>query len=171
MISKFKGIDAPNIPCEVAIAIASGLFIKAEIFKADYYFNEALFIDYVDNEWCWRITSNNYKILFIPELQMSHQLGNGTRKLFSRTKVLHSTFRYYYIIRNGFYLAFYSKYLTFGERILLLKDTVKLQCTLILLYKNIKLLKLYMYAFLNAICKKMGKANIQVLDYCKQLGE
>ena len=40
---------------EVFQTIASGLFVKLEIIDDTLLQNEALFIDYVDFEWCWNV--------------------------------------------------------------------------------------------------------------------
>lgn len=165
MKSKFKSVCPPDNPMDLAMGISSGSFIRAELFRTGYNFNENLFIDYVDNEWCWRLTYDGKKILLIPSIKMMHQLGDGTRKLLGRTKVLHSNIRYYYILRNGYYLVFHCKYLSLKERIELFIITKKLQVTLMLIYKSWKLIFLYFNAFYCGFFKCMGKANKTAIKY------
>jgi len=89
---------------ELAHAISSGTLIPAEVLKKVGLMNEKFFIDWVDNEWCWRVTKAGYKIYSPTNVKITHQLGDGVIKLGKIKLTKRSVFRFYYILRNGFYL-------------------------------------------------------------------
>lgn len=80
-------------------------------------FDEWMFIDLVDNDFCMRLKMNDYKILRINAAVMSHQVGNQeTIELPFGKKIVifnHSPFRNYYYVRNSIY--YIRKYRTFSN--------------------------------------------------------
>lgn len=157
MIKKFKSVPFVKEPTFVQHAIASGSIIDVSCLGNVGLMDENLFIDYVDFEFCWRLTNFGYKILTIPSIVINHQLGDGTKKILNRQVTLRSDIRYFYILRNGFYLGFYCKYLSIAEKISLLKRTISFSCGILLLKHNLKSLKLVFSAFFAGITKKLGK--------------
>jgi len=82
------------------LVISSGILIKMKVFKKVGFFDESLFIDYVDFEWCFRINYFDEKIYIVPSAVLKHKIGKGLRYfLFLRTNS-HEPFRTYYKIRN-----------------------------------------------------------------------
>lgn len=82
--------------------IASGNVIKLSVWEKIGKFNENFFIDEVDNEFCYRLIENGYKIKAINAI-MSHQIGNPKKTLFP-TINNHHGIRLYYIFRNSLYI-------------------------------------------------------------------
>lgn len=97
-------------------AIASGLILRNTPIHNNGLFNEDLFIDMVDFEYCWRILENGYKILSCKNLVLSHELGDSCVIFFGIRIAKRVKIRYYYIIRNTLYLAKFSKYLNIKDR-------------------------------------------------------
>jgi len=83
---------------------------------------EELFIDWVDFEWCCRASQKSFCILSVPGVSIEHRMGNGARKIAGRTVALRNRVRYYYMIRNGFYIIFHLKVLKPHEKFLFLLD-------------------------------------------------
>lgn len=106
-----------NKPTIVFQSIASGLIIDLKKLSEVGCMNEELFIDYVDFEWCWRVNCAGYKIMCLPQLSITHSLGDGTVSVGIKKISEHSSIRYYYITRNTFYLSLYSKALPFLMKI------------------------------------------------------
>lgn len=111
IISVYQKIDnrkeIKKKPYFVNCIMTSGNFLNLEIAKKLGDFDEKLFIDEVDHEYCYRIIQENYKILVLPEVKLIHNLGNlKDFKYFYITN--HSAIRRYYKIRNKLYVA--SKY-------------------------------------------------------------
>jgi rhamnosyltransferase len=67
---------------------------------------DALFIDFVDLEWCARARKRGFSVLGVPSITMSHSLGDTPVRLFGRTFAMHSPTRHYYLFRNATALIF-----------------------------------------------------------------
>ena len=62
-------------------------------------FDEILFIDEVDHDFCTRLVFSNYKILKINTCHVNHRLGEPTKTFFPKVQY-ESDFRLFYIFRN-----------------------------------------------------------------------
>lgn len=95
--------------------ITSGNIINLKIWDEIGKFNEDLFIDEVDHEFCYRLKEHNYEIIKINTITMYHQLGNARRTVLPQ-RCPHSGIRLYYIFRNILYVKRwhpnFSKYYT-----------------------------------------------------------
>ncbi|MFQ6791635.1 MAG: glycosyltransferase family 2 protein [Thomasclavelia sp.] len=97
---------------EVNTCITSGSITNVKIWDKLNGFNEKLFIDYVDFEYCQRIRKNGYKIYQIQGLFLYHVIGDGkVYKIFNKQIEVfnHSAKRKYYIVRNKIYCDFLNK--------------------------------------------------------------
>lgn len=71
------------------------------------YFDEKLFIDSVDHEFCFRIKKHGYGVYRINDIKLEHNLGEiETKKFFNKKLYVtnHNYIRRYYITRNLFYV-------------------------------------------------------------------
>lgn len=91
-------------PVKVSCLIASGLLIHNKALATIGLMDEALFIDYVDTEWCLRCESFGYDIFLIPTVTLEHEIGDSTLSLGKFKVPVHSPWRRYYRVRNGFKL-------------------------------------------------------------------
>lgn len=93
----------------VSSCITSGNYINLDVWKKIGGFDEKLFIDKVDTDYCYRLIQNGYKILKIPYVGILHEVGSSTKRhsILGKQFVVfnHSPFRCYYIIRNQIYFA------------------------------------------------------------------
>ena len=93
----------------VSSCITSGNYINLDVWKKIGGFDEKLFIDKVDTDYCYRLIQNGYKILKIPYVGILHEVGRNTKRhsILGKQFVVfnHSPFRCYYIIRNQIYFA------------------------------------------------------------------
>ena len=88
-------------------AITSGAIIDINIARQLGGFNEKLFIDQVDFEYCYRARRAGYKILQFNDIKMSHHLGISKRYSFFCVQYdlsFHEGIRKYYILRNNLYV-------------------------------------------------------------------
>lgn len=86
--------------------ITSGNLLKSEIFEKAGFFEEKLFIDYVDHEFCYRIFNDGYKMIKVRNAVLLHSLGRTKEKKFLWKNIIytnHSSLRKYYMTRNRFY--------------------------------------------------------------------
>lgn len=88
--------------------ITSGSLTSFPAWKRIGGFDDKMFIDGVDFEFCDRLRKNGYSILRVGYLELCHELGNMTSHKFLWKTVRvqnHSATRKYYIVRNRFYVA------------------------------------------------------------------
>ena len=95
---------------QVDSLITSGSLVNLEVLRELKGFNEKLFIDEVDHEYCFRANESGYKVVCIRTGFLSHSLGekisaSGIITGKSTIKTLHNPLRIYYIIRNGLYIS------------------------------------------------------------------
>ncbi|MBR4677203.1 MAG: glycosyltransferase [Bacteroidales bacterium] len=83
--------------------ICSANIVKTDCWKEIGGFNEELFIDEVDYEFCYRIRQRQYQIVINYDIFFHHSLGNDKLTLLPH-KNIHSDFRLYYIFRNLMYI-------------------------------------------------------------------
>lgn len=95
---------------ETDLCITSGSLTNIEICKKVGGFDEIMFIDIVDWEFCYRLRKKGYKIIQVNTVILIHELGNlQIHKLFGRKFHVgnHSPIRKYFFFRNCIY--FYKK--------------------------------------------------------------
>lgn len=155
MLTKFSYMKRIKKPIYVEHAIASGTIIKTAIFSVIGLMDDKLFIDYVDFEWCWRLKQQNMKILCVPNVVINHALGDGSKRIMGVNVTVRSNVRYYYMIRNGCYLALFCPNLKYHEKILLLKKNFRLSIAVFLLRRNRKTFFLILEAWFCGIFKKL----------------
>lgn len=91
-------------PVPVDFAISSGTFTTWKVMEKAGLFDEDFFIDFVDIEWCLRCRKSGIKIYVIPDAILYHKIGIRTIKKCGLTISVHSPYRTYYKVRNGFLL-------------------------------------------------------------------
>lgn len=87
--------------------ITSGSLLRLKTWNEIGGFDENMFIDGVDFEFCYRAIINNKKIIQINSVCLYHEIGNIKIHHFVGLKVIvknHSPFRKYYIARNIIYI-------------------------------------------------------------------
>ncbi len=89
---------------QVGVCITSGSFNNVEIWDKVGGFDERLFIDSVDNEYCIRLFFCGYKIYRDNSIVLLHELGKRENH-FYKAATNHNQMRRYYIARNSIYVA------------------------------------------------------------------
>lgn len=88
-----------NIVCD--FLITSGCLISLDALESIGGMDEALFIDNVDLEWCFRARRRGYALYGIGDAGMGHAIGDALRTSWLRgSAFVHSPLRLYYIMRN-----------------------------------------------------------------------
>jgi len=159
---KFASDDALGY-AEMLVVMTSGNLIKLSVFDAVGYFNEALFIDYVDSEFCLRCVSQGFKILEVKDAILLHRIGEPVQHRLlgkPRSTTNHSIVRRYYIARNGIYV--YKKF-AFTQPAWVAHDAYQLLKTTILLvlFETDRMQKLaaIIKGVIHGVSGKMGKFN------------
>ncbi len=100
-------------PCsfeETEVAWTSGNLLNLELIQKIGLFDEKLFIDSVDHDYCFRVNLSGFKVLQATNCYLVHPpLGEKSSGNFLGKKKnnydTHSPKRMYFIIRNGLYLS------------------------------------------------------------------
>ena len=90
----------------VNTCITSGAISNLLAWKAVGGYDESMFIDSVDFEYCYRLRKLGYKVIQVKNAQLSHEVGDSTKKRFLFWSFIvgrHSAFRKYYMARNNIY--------------------------------------------------------------------
>lgn len=105
---------------EVMHLITSGSLINLKVRESVGDFDEKLFIDEVDFEYCLRSVQKGFKIICFENIFLDHQLGTTSyyrslRTSLKTARVLHSPTRMYYMTRNFLYIQCQYKNIFPGE--------------------------------------------------------
>ena len=98
---------ASNSYIEVLTEITSGALTKAEIYKNVGMYDEKLFIDLVDHDYCLSLNKKGFKIIQVNNATLIHNLGESVKKSVLGLKMIptnHSPLRRYYMSRNRHYI-------------------------------------------------------------------
>jgi len=143
------------------IVMTSGNLVNLYLFEKIGEFDENLFIDSVDTEYCLRIYSMRYKIKRIPSVILNHNLGDIQEyKIFGIEfkPTNHNPIRRYYITRNRFYVwhKYNNSYLAFTkwEKMATFKELIK-----VILFEKDKLTKIQfsLKGYIDYRKNKLGK--------------
>lgn len=109
--ARIRGLGVQRFGCDPGdqivftdAAIASGSLIPLSTLGAVGGMHEALFIDLVDIEWCFRARSLGYQSFGVCGAVLRHSLGKAPRKLLGREITHHGPLRSYYFFRNAVWL-------------------------------------------------------------------
>ena len=90
----------------VNTCITSGAFSRVDAWSKIGKYDESMFIDSVDFEYCYRMKKNGYGVIQVRDVKLLHEIGKSEKKRFLFWKINvtgHSAFRKYYIARNNVY--------------------------------------------------------------------
>ncbi|GGH52974.1 dTDP-rhamnosyl transferase RfbF [Comamonas phosphati] len=86
---------------EVDALITSGMMVPYYLYEEGHYFNEPLFIEFVDTEWCFRTLKQGFQHFGCFSVKMKHELSDDApKKIFGVFLLKYSPFRRYYYFRN-----------------------------------------------------------------------
>jgi len=94
----------PGEALEVDHLISSGCLVPMAAWRDAGTLLDALFIDYVDIEWCLRLRHRGWRLYGVGGAQLMHRIGEGVQKLGRRQVAWHGPLRHYYLFRNGIHL-------------------------------------------------------------------
>lgn len=96
--------------------ISSASLIPMSVFLQIGGMESSLFIDFVDQEFCWRASQKGYKFYICESILLNHKVGDGDRSFLFRKIRTTPPFRIYFIFRNYLilfrrnYVPLYWKY-------------------------------------------------------------
>lgn len=146
---------------ECGRAITSGNVLNLKIYSTVGEFDECLFIDKVDDDYCLRLRAEGYKIIRVNKVILDHNLGNISHHMFlwrPQVTTNHSPVRRYYITRNSFYVAKKHKK-NFNDYYRFQLKTLFYEFVKIILYEKMKIkkIKAVILGYSDYRRNKMGK--------------
>lgn len=128
----------------VSDTITSGSVFKIANFEKTDYFDENLFIDAVDYEYCYRLRKfYNLRTIIYPNILLNHAVGYRQKTKFGFSIDNYSPLRTYFIIRNHFRIwKDYPELFPKKYKLLLLQHHLIFRIFKIILAEQQKLLKL-----------------------------
>lgn len=144
------------IPCD--FLISSGSLVPMEAFRQVGDFDEGLFIDSVDLEWCCRARDRGLMLYGVCAARLDHRLGDRRQSVFNTFDlVVHSPERVYYMTRNRF-LLYRRGYMPLKWKLKdLLRWMAKFSATLMLVAPRGKYLRMTLRAIGDALAGRSGK--------------
>ena len=110
---------------EVKTLMTSGSFLKSAVFGTDDRFDESLFMDYVDHDFCLRLRQRGFRIIQAFGAVLDHRLGSPTsHRVLGKPFMVpnYSPARYYSNARNR--VIVYRRYLA-SDTLWVLLDNLK----------------------------------------------
>lgn len=146
-IRKNKSI-VDNDYVQVNIYQSSGMFTSMEVLKDVGFMRDELFIDLVDNDFCWRLKSKGYRLYKDFNSRMYHEPGAEKVRILGFNGFRPSPFRWYFLARNTIYLLTCS----YSDKRWLTKSLI-LMIPKVTFYgfKSNKIIQTYKYFYLGVI--------------------
>lgn len=85
--------------------LSSGSLIPKNTYELVGGMDDGLFIDAVDEEYCWRIRKNGLMVVKNNDALLAHKIGEGLRKVLGLNLGISAPIRYYYQFRNVILLS------------------------------------------------------------------
>jgi rhamnosyltransferase len=95
-----KGHQVMDGITEVSQLMSSGTLIKPGVMEDVGMMEEALFIDDVEFEWCWRAAQKGYSFFLSEAGLLYHRTGEATKRILGMPLHITTPFRKYYQYRN-----------------------------------------------------------------------
>jgi rhamnosyltransferase len=102
---RMKRLARSTDPVSCDMLISSGCLISLDAIAEVGQMDGDLFIDYVDMEWCTRARRAGYEVMGLPDITMTHRLGEGCVRVAGRQISVHTPTRSYYLVRNALLFA------------------------------------------------------------------
>jgi rhamnosyltransferase len=147
--------DDPAIACD--FLVSSGSLIPIEALARLGEFDEALFIDSVDLEWCFRARAQGFALYGVCATYLDHRLGDRRKTVLNAELVVHPPERIYYMTRNRF-LLYRRGYMPLKWKV---KDVLrvmgKFAVTMLLIAPRLEYARMTGRAIVDAAAKRGGK--------------
>ena len=138
--------------------ISSGSLVPMEAFASVGEFDEGLFIDSVDLEWCCRARDRGLMLYGVCAARLDHRLGDRRQAVLNAFElVVHSPERVYYMTRNRF-LLYRRPYVPLKWKLKdLLRWLAKFSATLLLVAPRFEYARMTLRAIRDALGGRSGK--------------
>ncbi|WP_041741244.1 glycosyltransferase family 2 protein [Collimonas fungivorans] len=100
IISRMPNNCADNY-VETDALITSGMLVRTDVWTGGVHYDDGLFVDYTDTEWCFRARAKGYKLFGCLRIEMGHAPSDAPpARIFGLSFFRYSPLRRYYYFRN-----------------------------------------------------------------------
>lgn len=102
------GAPPPGSVMDSTTVITSGSIVSLANQRRIGPFDEQLFIDEVDHDYCLRAHDLGLRVVTLPNVRLKHRLGHSRRLPILGDAIkwnVHTPIRHYYMVRNGLYMT------------------------------------------------------------------
>lgn len=100
-----RAIPPTRKEVRVLVMVQSGMLIPVSTWKNVAKYDEHLFIEFVDTDWCYRVNDAGFSIYGTYVISMYHEVSDGApKKFFGFSLLTYSPIRRYYFFRNVIYM-------------------------------------------------------------------
>jgi rhamnosyltransferase len=93
--------DDPHGLVKADALITSGMFVDTQAWKEGIKYDEGMFVDFTDTEWCFRVRDRGYNLYGCLHVEMGHALSDAPPvKIFGLSFFRYSPVRRYFFFRN-----------------------------------------------------------------------
>lgn len=86
---------------ETDVLITSGMLVDSDVWSRGLEYDERLFVDYTDTDWCFRARAAGYRLFVLSSSRMPHALSDAPPVRVGKLHLLrYSPIRRYYYFRN-----------------------------------------------------------------------
>ncbi len=103
MIPKQKNL-VENGVYEVKSIITSGMFTELDVIKSSGFWNDEIFLDMADWDFCWRVLKSGFFCCLTTNAVLTHTLGKSVHRFAGIKLKEGASFRVYYQTRDCLYL-------------------------------------------------------------------
>ncbi|WP_158682884.1 MULTISPECIES: glycosyltransferase family 2 protein [Pseudomonas] len=149
--------DDENGLVNVDILITSGMYISTQAWIEGHRYDEGLFVDFTDSEWCFRVRDQGYALYGCLNVEMGHALSDAPPvKLFGLSFLRYSPVRRYFFFRATVAVCRMNHMPTCWKKRLLLALVLRFFANLLIDKNKIQSLKMMLRGALHGWQKKLG---------------
>ncbi|MBB5217417.1 glycosyltransferase family 2 protein [Parapusillimonas granuli] len=98
------GADSAAGLQEVDVLITSGMLVNLRAWREGLRYDEGLFVDYTDTDWCFRARAAGYRLFVCLDQEMGHAMSDAPPvRVFGVNLLCYPPLRRYYYFRNTIY--------------------------------------------------------------------
>ena len=143
---------------ETDALITSGMLVRADVWTSGARYDDGLFVDYTDTEWCYRVRSKGFKFFGCTKIEMGHAPSDSPpARVFGFSFFRYSPLRRYYYFRNTVKFCMASYVSVAWKRRLLMGLALRFIVNLLIDKKKLFSLKMMTKGIHHGLQRKSGE--------------
>jgi rhamnosyltransferase len=143
---------------ETDALITSGMLVRTEVWSDGNRYDDGLFVDYTDTEWCYRVRSKGFKLFGCTQVEMGHAPSDAPpARILGFSFFRYSPLRRYYYFRNTIQFCMTSYVSWAWKRRLLTALALRFAVNLLIDVQKISSLKMMARGIYDGFKRKTGE--------------